>query len=48
MTITTGGILSFTTSATNFAAGDSIQFFGPVSADATIQDIWWSILGAIQ
>lgn len=48
MVISTLGILSFNTTATNFAAGDSVQFFGPVSADASIQDIWWSILGAIQ
>jgi hypothetical protein len=48
MGISTGGTLSFITSATDFAAGDSIQFFGPASADASITDIWWTILGAVQ
>jgi hypothetical protein len=47
MTITTGGVLSFATSAATIAGGDSLLFFGPSSPDATVQDIWWTILGAI-
>lgn len=47
MTISTGGVLSFATDATTMAAADSLLFFGPASADATIQDIWWTILGAV-
>ncbi len=47
MIISTSGDVSFSVTATDFAAGDSILFFGPASADASVQDIWWTILGAV-
>lgn len=47
MTIATDKTFSFLTDAVTFGAGDSVQFVGASVADATLQDFWWTFMGAV-